>query len=404
MLTAHFRETVLGWSAGGKAASLLVPLVVSKNTCHSRHELSLLSAFHGLLPAPAPYWLPSPGSVPMGNTSIGGEHCMYIKSCVKSDTSSSRSHDSPHSFRSILLPSSSPALPQNARPRVIFNSYVQRSIIIDASVTGKEVVSGSETDTVSDLDPDEDEMLLKRMSRAFDSPSHSTDSGEDTDEEPLPVAPTLINSGIHMSVIVFIQALPPVQLFPKVEDSERGVKVIFVPPKGQGALREEDILPAKEQQLPPAKLQRTLSSHDLATMIKNEEAEMNLGEMGGTKRHGAHSPGGNTPEGWLLLDCADGSSDDELFLPTVTNRRRLREKRTKEAKAKARFSLGDEEDEDGEGGGLCNGWNQVTSDEKQWEARDSAASGIAGRSTEPQIQTGIQVRTLTRPWSTADGL
>jgi len=271
----------------------------------------------------------------------------------------------------------------------VFNSYVQRGIIIDAYVTRKEDDSGSETDAVSDLDPDEDEIFFKRMSRAFDFTSHNKDSGEVTDEEPLSAAPTLVDSGCHKAIdVVLIQALPPIQLFPKVEDAERGIKVIFVPPKSHGALREEDILPAKEKPPPPAKLRRTVSSHDLTAIIKKEEAEMNLGKMGGTKSHGEHSPGGNPPEGWLLLDGTNGGSDKELFLPTVTSRRRLCDRRTKEAKGKARFSLRDEDEE--ESGPLNKGWEELGANEDQCGAGDSPP----GRVTEPQIQAGILVRTL----------
>jgi hypothetical protein len=338
----------------------------------------------------------------MGNTGIGDESSIYIKSCVKSNTSSSHSHGSPLSFHNIHL-LSSPTLPQNARPHVVFNSCVQRSIIIDACVTRNEDESGSESDTTSDVDTGEDQTFFKRVSHAFDSLSYNKDSGEVTDEEPQPASPTPVDSGAHTPIdIILIQALPPIQLFPKVEDEERGVKVIFVPPKSQGALREEDILPAKEKPPPPARLQRTFSSHDLTTIIKKEVAEMNLGEMGGIQSYGGHSPSGNAPEGWLFLDSADDNSDEELFSTTITSRMRLREKRTKEAKARAMFSLGDE-DEEQEGGHLDKGWEEVSADEEQYRARDGAAPGISGRVTDPQIHVDIQVRTLLCIWNAADG-
>jgi len=123
---------------------------------------------------------------------------------------------------------------------------------------------------------------------------------------------------------------------------------------------------------------------------------MNLGEMGGMQSHGGHNPGDNAPGGWFFLDGADGSSDEELLSPTVTSRRRLRDKRTKEAQARARFSLGDEE-EDEEGG-----WEEVSADEEPRRAGDGTAPGISGRVTEPQIQAGIQVRRILCIWSVAD--
>ncbi|KAG8819688.1 hypothetical protein FRC19_009610 [Serendipita sp. 401] len=94
---------------------------------------------------------------------------------------------------------------------------------------------------------------------------------------PLPtwLQPEEHNPSSQSTPVKTIELLPPTQLYPVAEVDEKGSKVVFVPPDGMEELCEDDLVPVepKEDELRGRTLERKQSSIDIIKQLEQEERD-----------------------------------------------------------------------------------------------------------------------------------
>jgi hypothetical protein len=239
---------------------LWIPIVVSQESFHGKHELFLIKPAINVGSSPSVNPMPLAAKPP-------AEDVLLLRTCLKRGTSSAFESESPLSLRSSL-PSSSPAASSPGTRQVLFNTCVERSEIAAAPFyyACPDDENGSSLGLIFNDDQYQDVYSLNEVIDQFRPQPHKSvfeDDSSDEDNNFSPMLPTTLLD--HSDAILL--PLCPGQIAP-LPCSDSDPKVLFVPPKGMEGLYEEELRPYEARPL-----RRRVRIVDISEILFDDEEE-----------------------------------------------------------------------------------------------------------------------------------